>query len=182
MSYCIVCELDSENHSKHLWERHRRQLVSDCVFCKKSSLDHSKKSWQMHMSVVKKAAGGRKIYHVQTYGRIKPYPGLLQPHMGNVSTYDTFNWKGVDVKEIIPIFMSCTECGRFLGSAEEDLCAELDGTCITCFREMTGQTHYWYDIPPALKPSNKQDIDHTKIDRGSTIRTLTSVPEEEKNG
>jgi len=54
-------------------------------------------------------------------------------------------------KELIPIYMSCTKCGLYLGSTEEDFADVLDGMCLKCFRELIGQTDYWYDMPPAKK-------------------------------
>jgi hypothetical protein len=54
-------------------------------------------------------------------------------------------------KELIPIYMSCTECSLYLGSTEEDYADILDGMCLKCFREQTKQTDAWYDIPPVLK-------------------------------
>ena len=54
-------------------------------------------------------------------------------------------------KELIPIYMECTECNLYLGSTEEDFADMLDGMCLKCFRELIGQTAYWYDMPPATK-------------------------------
>ena len=53
--------------------------------------------------------------------------------------------------EIIPIYMSCTECSLYLGNVEEEYADDLDGMCLKCFREQTEQTHYWYDIPISFK-------------------------------
>ena len=50
-----------------------------------------------------------------------------------------------------PIYMSCTGCGLFLGSTEQEYADMLDGMCLKCFRELIGQTHYWYDMPPVTK-------------------------------
>ena len=40
---------------------------------------------------------------------------------------------------LIPIYMSCTECDRYLGSVEEDYADVLGGMCIVCFKKMTEQ-------------------------------------------
>ena len=53
--------------------------------------------------------------------------------------------------EIIPIYMSCTGCGLSLGRTEESNADLLDGMCLKCFRELTDQTAYWYDMPPATR-------------------------------
>jgi hypothetical protein len=53
--------------------------------------------------------------------------------------------------QLIPIYMSCTECDLYLGSIEEDNADILGGMCLNCFREQTEQTGTWYDIPPVLK-------------------------------
>ncbi len=42
-------------------------------------------------------------------------------------------------KELIPIYMSCTECSLYLGGMEEDYADILDGMCLNCFREVTEQ-------------------------------------------
>ena len=47
--------------------------------------------------------------------------------------------------------MSCTGCGLFLGKIEEEYGDMLGGMCLKCFRELTDQTHVWYDMPPATK-------------------------------
>ena len=47
--------------------------------------------------------------------------------------------------------MSCTACGLSLGKTEEEYADILDGMCLGCFRELTGQTDVWYDKPPATK-------------------------------
>ena len=46
--------------------------------------------------------------------------------------------------------MRCS-CGLSLGIIEENHADVLDGTCLKCFRELTGQTDYWFDMPPATK-------------------------------
>ena len=46
--------------------------------------------------------------------------------------------------------MRCS-CGLSLGIIEENHADLLDRTCLKCFRELTDQTAYWYDMPPATK-------------------------------
>ena len=57
--------------------------------------------------------------------------------------------------DFIPIYMSCTGCGLYLGSTEEDYADVLDGMCLQCFRTETEQTDIWYDTPHATK---KEDV------------------------
>ena len=38
---------------------------------------------------------------------------------------------------LVPIYMSCTECGLYLGSIEEDYADMLGGMCLECFRKNT---------------------------------------------
>ena len=60
-----------------------------------------------------------------------------------------------DDKDLIPIYMECTECNLFLGGKEEDFADILDGMCLKCFRELIGQMDTWYDMPPIKKVSKK---------------------------
>ena len=46
MSACTVCQKDSMEHSKKLWEMHKQ--VTICEFCDKSSDSHSEELWEMH--------------------------------------------------------------------------------------------------------------------------------------
>ena len=58
--------------------------------------------------------------------------------------------------EFIPIYMSCTECGLYLGSTEEDYADILGGMCLQCFRTEIEQTDSWYDAPHASKKENRK--------------------------
>ena len=58
--------------------------------------------------------------------------------------------------DFVQIHMSCTECGLYLGSTEEDYADVLDGMCLQCFRKETEQTHSWYDTPPVLKKEEQK--------------------------
>jgi len=46
--------------------------------------------------------------------------------------------------EFVPIYMSCTECGLYLGSIEEDYADMLGGMCLKCFMKMTDLTRWGY--------------------------------------
>jgi hypothetical protein len=93
--------------------------------------------------------------------------------------------------EFVPIYMSCTRCSLYLGSDEEDYADVLDGMCFSCFRKLIGQTDVWYDKPPTeltklFNTSNdgnkNRNADHTKIERESTISTLSAVPKKRRGG
>ena len=59
-------------------------------------------------------------------------PALLDKDFSYDSKLNMAEW-------LIPIYMSCTECGLFLGSIEEDCADMLGGMCLECFRKMTDQ-------------------------------------------
>ena len=65
-------------------------------------------------------------------------------------------WKNQPLKDLKPIYMECQNCKLYLGDSEVDLSDVLDGVCLKCFRELTNQTHPWYDIPSTIKQVNKQ--------------------------
>ena len=59
MSTCTVCQKDSMEHSKKLWEMHKQ--VTKCMFCNKTSDAHSEMLWNMHQETVENAR--RKTSH-----------------------------------------------------------------------------------------------------------------------
>ena len=143
MSMCKVCLKGNKQHSKKLWTLHQTQI---CVFCSKGSSEHSWKLWQIHDLTVKNALQGSKV---------KLYPitiGFARTCIARVCNTDC---DPPYDKELKPIYMGCTECGLSLGSKETDYADMLDGMCLKCFRELTDQTAYWYDIPPATKIRKK---------------------------
>ena len=144
MSLCHVCHLDSKKHSKKLWVLH--QQTQTCTFCQKIGSEHSEKLWQMHKLVVEKGQ------HCSEHKRDeKLYPITLSSGRAGVTRVCKLNTDPPYDKELIPIYMECTECNLYLGSTEEDFADVLDGMCLKCFRELIGQTDYWYDMPPAKK-------------------------------
>jgi len=132
MSTCTVCQEDSKKHSKKLWELHKQ--VTICEFCNKSSVAHSEELWEMHKETVEAAmrkTSHKKLWTMQIgFGR--NCPALLD----NDFSYSA----NMNMAEcLIPIYMSCTECGLFLGSIEEDYADMLGGMCLECFRKITDQ-------------------------------------------
>ena len=135
MSTCTVCQKDSKKHSKKLWEMHKQ--VTICMFCDKSSRTHSEELWEMHKETVE--AARRKTRHKKLWtmqiGFGRNCPALLDNDFSYSANMNMAEW-------LVPIYMSCTECGLFLGSIEEDHVDMLDGMCLKCFMNATGQTRW----------------------------------------
>ena len=132
MSACTVCQKDSMEHSKKLWEMHKQ--VTICEFCDKPSSSHSEELWEMHKGTIEAArrkTRHKKLWTVQI-GFGPKCPALLDKDFSYNSNLNMAEW-------LVPTYMSCTECGLFLGSIEEDCADVLDGMCLECFRKMTDQ-------------------------------------------
>ena len=112
---------------------------SVCLKCQKDQ--HSEKLWEMHELAVEQgrycSEHGKKenLYPITlwTAGR-----GIAR--VCRIKTSPPFE---NDV-EIVPIYMSCAECGLYLGNIEEEHADVLGQMCLECFTEQTGQEHYWY--------------------------------------
>ena len=149
MSSCKICHLDSKKHSKKLWALHQQSQI--CAFCQKSGSEHSEKLWEMHKLAVSK--GQYCSFHKKTE---KLYPITIgSARAGNARVCRLNAAPPYDV-EFIPIYMSCTECGLYLGSTEEDYADIIGGMCLKCFRTETEQTDSWYDTPPVLKKEERK--------------------------
>ena len=133
MSTCTVCQKDSKKHSRKLWELHKQ--VTICELCNKSSGAHSEELWEMHKETVE--AARRKTRHKKLWtmqvGFGRNCPALLDNDFSYSSKMNMAEW-------LIPIYISCTECGLFLGSIEEDHVDMLGGMCLKCFMEATDLT------------------------------------------
>jgi len=46
---------------------------------------------------------------------------------------------------MVPVYMSCTDCGLSLGSIETDHADMLGGMCLKCFMKATDLTGWGYD-------------------------------------
>ena len=141
MSLCQVCHLDSKKHSKKLWVLHLQKQT--CAFCQKTGSEHSEKLWQMH-----KIAAEKGQYCPDHHKEEKLYPLTLGFARAGIARVCKLNADPPYDRELVPIYMSCTECDLYLGSTEEDFADVLDGMCLSCFRESIGQTDVWYDVPP----------------------------------
>ena len=137
MSTCTVCQKDSKKHSKKLWELHKQ--VTICEFCSKSSGTHSEELWEMHQRTVdtaKSKTRHKKLWTMQI-GFGPKCQALLDNDFNYNSNLNMAEW-------LVPIYMSCTECGHYLGSIEEDHADMLGGMCLECFMKMTDLTGYGY--------------------------------------
>ena len=141
MSLCEVCHLDSKKHSKKLWVLHLQKQT--CVFCQKSGSEHSEKLWQMHKIVAEKGQ-----YCPDHHKEEKLYPLTLGFARAGIARVCKLNADPPYDRELVPIYMSCTECDLYLGSTEEDFADVLDGMCLSCFRDSIGQTDVRCDVPP----------------------------------
>ena len=137
MSTCTVCQKDSKKHSKKLWELHKQ--VTICEFCSKSSGDHSEELWEMHqrtVDVAKSKTRHKKLWTMQI-GFGPKCPALLDDAFSYDANMNMAEW-------LTPVYMSCTECGLFLGSIETDHADMLGGMCLKCFMKATELTGWGY--------------------------------------
>ena len=137
MSTCTVCQIDSKKHSKKLWELHTQ--VTICEFCSKSSGDHSEELWEMHERTVKVAKSKtrhKKLWTMQI-GFGPRCPALLDDDFSYDANMNMAEW-------LKPVYMSCTECGLYLGSIETDYADMLSGMCLECFMKATDLTGLGY--------------------------------------
>ena len=150
MSSCKVCHLDSKNHSKKLWVLHQQAQI--CAFCQvKCENEHSEKLWEMHKLAVEK--GQFCPFHKKTE---KLYPIIIGSARAGIARVCRLNADQPHDVDFVQIHMSCTECGLYLGSTEEDSADVLGGMCLQCFRKETEQTDIWYDIPHASKKEDRK--------------------------
>ena len=144
MSSCKICHLDSKKHSKKLWALHQQSQI--CAFCQKSGSEHSENLWEMHKLAVEK--GQHCSFHKKTE---KLYPITIGSARAGIARVCRLNADKPHDVDFVQIHMSCTECGLYLVSTEEDSADVLGRMCLQCFRKETGQTDSWYDIPHASK-------------------------------
>ena len=164
--FCVFCRKRCCNHSEKLWEMHRlaaekgqywwlwpiekheifqpNSVRRHCVF------DHNKKEklWPITVGFARQG-----IARASTLNADPPVHVLSKSRWEfdehNYWEFGEEFWHRED--QLIPIYMSCTECDLYLGSTEEDNADILGGMCLNCFRKQTEQTDIWYDIPPVLK-------------------------------
>ena len=124
---CMLCRLDHKDHSEQLWKMHK-----STVEMAQSKTQH-KKLWTMQIGFGPKCAAlldndFESEIVIQRHGFLKTVvPSGLNP-----------------AEHLHPIYMSCTGCGLYLGSIEEDYADVLDGLCLKCFMEATELTVWAY--------------------------------------
>ena len=139
MTNCKVCYKTKTEHSRKLWVLHKQSQM--CAFCHKTTDEHSSKLWNMHQLAIDE---GRfcidpRVFKIDHKKREKLYPITIGFSRTGVARVCRSNADPPHDVEFIPIYMSCTECGLYLGSDEEDYVDILDGACFVCFKKMTGQ-------------------------------------------
>jgi len=131
---CMLCRLDHKDHSEQLWKMHKATV--EMAQCKTKH----KKLWTMQIGFGPRCAALLDNYYESET--------VIQRH----GFLETVVPSGLNPAEWLhPIYMSCTGCGLYLGKIEEEYADMLGGMCLKCFRELTDQTAYWYDMPPATK-------------------------------
>ena len=156
MSLCQQCLKDSSEHTKTQWRKHQEQKVKEsvevCVLCQRMKGNHSEKLWEIHEDAVKNELMKRrktKIWPIQEYGRIKPYPATVEI----IAMADA---RATEIKVFTPIYVSCKKCGLFVGNKEEDLADVLGEMCFKCFSEETDQEYTWETITPTFEELQKR--------------------------
>jgi len=158
---CMICHLDKKKHSKELWKLHQQYKL--CMFCSKSGSEHSEELWELH-----KAAVENGQFCTDHRKQEKLYPITVGFARKGIARVCRTNADPPHDVEFVPIYMSCAECGLYLGSIEEDHADILGCMCLKCF---------WCDrLLVSAIPS------HTEIVERDSKVTLTNTPEEEKNG
>ncbi len=139
MTNCKVCYKTKTDHSRKLWVLHQQSLI--CAFCHKTGDEHSSKLWNMHQLAIDEGrfCTDPRSFKIDHKKREKLYPITVGFSRTGVARVCRSNADPPYDVEFIPIYMSCTECGLYLGSDEEDYADILDGTCFVCFKKMTGQ-------------------------------------------
>ena len=140
MTNCEVCYKTKTEHSRKLWVLHQQSLI--CAFCHKTGDEHSSKLWNMHQLAIDEGrfCTDPRVFKIDHKKREKLYPITVGFGRTGVARVCKINADPPNDVDLIPIYMSCTECGLYLGSDEEDYADILDGTCFVCFKKMIGQT------------------------------------------
>ena len=133
---CMLCRLCQGEHSEELWKMHKGTVEMAL-----SKTQH-KKLWTMQIGF------GPRCAALLDNGYESEIV-VKSPHGTPLETIVPTNLNPAE--HLHPIYMSCTACGLFLGSPEQEYADMLGGMCLNCFRELTDQTAYWYDMPPATK-------------------------------
>ena len=144
---CIICQKSCKSHSEKLWEMHKiavekeqywwlwpsekREIFQTNSVHRHCVPEHNKKE-KLYPITVGFARQG--IARASTPNADSP----VYTHSKSKWEFDEHNywefgeefWHRED--QLIPIYMSCTECDLYLGSTEEDNADILGGMCLKC--------------------------------------------------
>ena len=111
-----------------------QQKTEHCRFCNKGHKVHTKKLWEIHESIIETAL--KTTRHKKLWTMHIGFGPTCKAILDNAFEYD----QGYILGEwLIPIYMSCSECGHYLGRIEEDHADVLDSMCLGCFKQLTDQ-------------------------------------------
>jgi hypothetical protein len=109
-----------------------QQKTEHCKFCNKEHKDHTEKLLEIHESTIEKAL--KTTRHKKLWTMHVGFGSMCKAILSNDFEYD----KGYVLTEWLkPIYLSCSECGHYLGSIEEDHADVLDSMCLECFSKLT---------------------------------------------
>ena len=127
--------------------------MGPCMLCRRCQGEHSEQLWKMHNATVEMAQSKtqhKKLWTMQI-GFGPRCAALLDNDYESETVIQRHGFletvvpSGLNPAEWLhPIYMSCTECGLYLGSIEEDYADLLDGMCLKCFMEATDLTGWGY--------------------------------------
>ena len=117
---------------------------SVCLKCQKDQ--HSEKLLELHELAVEQ---GR--YCSEHGKKEKLYPITIWTAGRGIARVCKTEFQPPHDVELVPIYMSCAECGLYLGDIEEEHADVLGQMCLKCFGKQTGQTTYWYNPNPVAK-------------------------------
>ena len=111
-----------------------QQKTKHCRFCNKEQKHHSEKLWKIHEGAIEIAL--KSTRHKKIWSMYMGFGPTCRAVLSDEFAYD----KGYILAEWLkPIFIPCSQCGRFLGKIEEEHADVLDNLCLECFKQSTGQ-------------------------------------------
>jgi hypothetical protein len=122
-----------------------------CPLCNKLASEHNGKLWEIHRLAVQKGQ-----YCPEHNKREKFYPITTGFGKIRAARVCRINAEPPYDMDLIPIYTTCSECGKYLGDIEEEHPDVLDGMCLVCFSQLTGleenSSHLGVGYPKEIKP------------------------------
>ena len=143
-----------------------QQQTKHCTFCNKEHKEHSEKLWNLHKSAVDemlKSTRHKKIWPMQL-GFGPKCKAVLSDGFEYNKGYILAEW-------LKPIYMSCSECGHYLGKIEEEQADVLDSLCLECFKQLTDQE----DKPLSVTGSISDDEFGRRMALNSPMKTTLDL-------